>query len=116
MPTRPSIICIIGSTRFKQFHLGHAQRFTLMGKIVLVAGFWHHVDARPITDEEKRNLDDLLMEKIKLCDEVFVVNRGGYIGQTTTAAITLAKDLGKKVVYDEEPAAVPSPTDGCPRG
>jgi hypothetical protein len=108
MPIKPSIVCIVGSTRFKQFHLGHAQRFTLMGKIVLVAGFWHHVDARPITDEEKKNLDELLMHKIKLCDEVFVVNKGGYIGQTTAAAITLARDLGKKVAYDEDPTETPT--------
>ncbi len=38
------IVAIVGSSKFKAEHLGVAQRETLRGSIVLLAGFWHHVD------------------------------------------------------------------------
>lgn len=95
-------VAIIGSSRFKNFHLGHMQRFTLQGKIVLVTGFWHHVDNCPITDEQKRMLDRLTLAKITKADEVFVVNVNGYVGESTKGFIAFAKSLGKKVSYSDD--------------
>lgn len=102
-PKKPTVVCIIGSSRFKDHHLGHAQRFTLAGKIVLVAGFFHHVDRYPITDAQKKQIDELCLRKIDLADEVYVVNINGYIGESTSGAIEYAKELGKPVTYMEPP-------------
>jgi|SRR5271166_3826182 len=96
------VVAIIGSSRFKNFHLGHAQRFTLAGKIVLNTGFYHHVDNCPITDEQKKMLDALTLNKIRMSDEVFVVNVNGYIGESTKGFIAFAKSLGKKVSYSDD--------------
>lgn len=95
------VVAIIGSSRFKQFHLGHAQRLTLQGKIVLLAGFWHHVDNFPIDNSVKENLDLLMLEKVELADEVFVVNVNGYIGASTARAIRVAQQRGKPITYAE---------------
>jgi hypothetical protein len=98
---RPTIVAIIGSTRFKQFHLGIAQRETLKGKIVLVAGFFHHVDMVPITSVQKEMLDELMLAKVALAGEVFVVNYNGYIGETTRRGIARAAELGKDLTFLE---------------
>lgn len=98
---KPRIVAIIGSTRFKQFHLGVAQRETLKGNIVLIAGFFHHVDNFPITDQIKENIDELMLRKIELADSVFVVNVNGYLGETTKEGIEYARRLEKPIEFLE---------------
>ena len=46
-------------------------------------------------------LDELHFRKIDLCDEVFVINRDGYIGESTRNEIEYAQKLGKPVKYLE---------------
>jgi hypothetical protein len=99
--TPPKIVVILGSSKFKTAHLGIAQRETLRGKIVLLTGFWHHVDMVPITDEQKTELDELMLKKIELADECIVCNVNGYIGQTTKRGIARATELGKPITYLE---------------
>ena len=41
-------------------------------------------------------------EKIKISDGIFVINVGGYIGESTQSEIALAKSLHKEVKYLEE--------------
>lgn len=97
----PRIVAIIGSSRFKTAHLGVAQKCTLQGKIVLLAGFWHHVDRLPITDEKKRELDQLMLRKIEMANEVYVVNINGYLGKTTREGILYVQELDKPITYLE---------------
>ena len=97
------IVAIVGSSKFKDHHLGVAQKETLRGSIVLLAGFWHHVDKVPITDEQKESLDFLMLDKVSLATEVFVVNVKGYVGHSTQRAIDLAKSLGKPLRWLEDP-------------
>ncbi len=94
---RPKIVAIIGSTRFKDFHLGAMQRETLKGNIVLCAGFFHHKDNVPISSEDKTKLDELSKRKIDIADSVYVVNVNGYVGETTTELIKYAKEKGKPI-------------------
>jgi hypothetical protein len=93
---------IIGSSRFKSFHLGAMQRETLKGNIVLCAGFFHHTDNVPISSESKEHLDELSKRKIDLADEVFVVNVNGYTGETTIDLIKYAR-ANNKAINSMEP-------------
>jgi len=93
------VIAVIGSSKFKDQQLGIAQRETLKGNVALVTGFWHHVDKVPITDEQKARLDELTLYKVKIADEVIVVNPNGYVGQSTKEQIAFAKASGKPVSY-----------------
>lgn len=99
----PRIVAIIGSSKFKDQHLGVAQKLTLQGKIVLLAGFWHHIDKVPITDEKKKQLDELMFAKIDWAHEVYVVNPHGYLGKSTQRGIERAMRLNKTVTYLETP-------------
>jgi len=47
-------------------------------------------------------LDTLHLRKIDLADEVFVVNKDGYIGDSTRHEIEYAQSKGKPVRYLEE--------------
>ena len=105
-----TIVTIIGSSRKKKYMFGIAQIETLKGKIVIAPSFYHHADdSMPISDAKKRELDDLMLDKIELADEVIVCNHNGYIGQSTLEGIEHAKLLGKPIRhwYDEPDAPPP---------
>ena len=42
-------------------------------------------------------LDDMHLNKIDMADEIFVINTGGYIGESTAWEISYALCYGKKV-------------------
>ena len=44
-------------------------------------------------------LDDMHKRKIDMADSIFVVNRGGYIGESTKSEIEYALKTGKQVTY-----------------
>jgi hypothetical protein len=112
--TFPTIVCLCGSTRFyDQFQQANYD-LTMRGKIVLSVGFYPHATARHGHGEgvghdsaEKAALDELHKRKIDLADEVFVINVGGYVGESTRSEIAYAVERGKPVRY-LEPVAVAS--------
>ena len=50
-----------------------------------------------ITEAEKALLDELHLRKIDLADAMFVVDPGGYIGESTTREIGYARSTGKPI-------------------
>lgn len=98
---KPKIVVLCGSTKFRdEFHKEN-RRLTLEGCIVLGPGVFGHADdlEEPITDEQKKALDDLHLHKIDIAKEVFVINVGGYIGESTRREIEYAQHRQKKIVY-----------------
>jgi hypothetical protein len=94
---RPMIVTLCGSTRFRdEFELSN-EKLTLEGCIVLAPGVFVHSGEISVTDEEKRDLDELHLRKIDLADRVVVVAPGGYIGQSTAREIAYAEATKKPV-------------------
>ena len=58
-------------------------------------------DGKEISTEGKLRLDTAHMRKIELSDGIYVVNIGGYIGESVRNEIALAKSLGKEIIYHE---------------
>lgn len=50
----------------------------------------------------KEMLDDMHKRKIDMADEIFVINVGGYIGDSTRSEIDYAIEHGKKIQYLED--------------
>jgi hypothetical protein len=100
----PRIVCLCGSTRFMDaFHEAN-RRLSLAGEIVLtveIVTYDSSSDPQRADPEQKRQLDDLHLRKIDLCDYVYVLNVGGYIGESTRREVAYAEDLDKPVVYLE---------------
>ena len=75
------VITLCGSTKFKEQYLEAQKRLTLEGT--------------------KAMLDDMHKRKIDMADEIFVINVGGYIGESTRGEIAYAKSPGIAVRYLE---------------
>ena len=96
------IVTLCGSTRFKEQFIETQKKLTLDGCIVIsVSLFGHSGDEEVWKPGTKELLDDMHLRKIDLADEIFVINVGGYIGESTRREISYAEKTGKKVNYLE---------------
>lgn len=105
---RPTIVCLCGSTRFREDFAQANRVFTLAGVIVLAPGVFGH-SGDPMTEDDKVRLDETHKRKIDLADEIYVVNPAteehphGYIGESTRSEIEYARKHGKAVRYLVQP-------------
>ena len=104
------VITLCGSTKFKDEFMKVQKDLTLKGNIVISVGLfghsgdnevWENMDEGTFT-KTKEMLDDMHKRKIDMADEIFVINVGGYIGESTKSEIEYAKDTGKKINYLED--------------
>ena len=103
------VITLCGSTKFKEEFTKVQKELTLEGNIVISVGLyghsgdlevWESMDEGTLT-KTKEMLDDMHKRKIDMADEIFVINVGGYIGESTKSEIKYAKETGKIVNYLE---------------
>lgn len=104
------VVTLCGSTKFKKEFMQAQKDLTLQGCIVISVGLfghsgdeevWENMDEGTLT-KTKEMLDDMHKRKIDMADEIFVINVGGYIGESTKSEIKYAQDTGKAVKYLEE--------------
>ena len=96
------VITLCGSTRFKETFLEAQKKLTLEGNIVISVGlFGHSGDDEVWAEGTKEMLDDMHKSKIDMADEIYVINVGGYIGESTRSEIEYAKKNGKGIRYLE---------------
>ena len=95
-------ITLCGSTKFKSEYEECNKKLTLEGNIVISVGLFGHADKVNLTKEQKSLLDEIHLRKIDLSDEIFVINVGGYIGESTQKEIGYAKAKGKAIGYLEK--------------
>ena len=104
------VITLCGSTRFKDEFYKAQKELTLKGNIVISVGLfghsgdsevWENMNEDTLT-QTKVMLDDMHKRKIDMADEIFVINKNGYIGDSTKSEINYAIQTGKKVNYLEE--------------
>lgn len=104
----PTIVCLCGSTRFYAAFQEANYRETMAGNIVLSVGFYPHSSEQAhgetigITPEQKETLDQLHLCKVRMADEVLVLNCGGYIGESTARELAEARRLNKVVRFLED--------------
>ena len=104
----PTIVCLCGSTRFSDAFRKAALDETLAGRIVLSIGcdmkddnelFGHLDDDQRV--RIKSGLDELHLRKIDLAHEVFILNVGGYVGESTRREVLYARMQGKCIRWLE---------------
>ena len=98
------VITLCGSTRFEADFAELNQRLTLEGCVVLSLGLFALPDLPGYdwsadTSDLKGRLGRVHLQKIRLADEVYVVDPGGYVGESTRREIAYAESLGKPVRY-----------------
>lgn len=62
---------------------------------------WDGMDEGTLS-KMKEMLDDMHKQKIDMAASIYVINVGGYIGESTKSEIEYAKIHGKKIRYLEE--------------
>ena len=103
------VITLCGSTRFKDAFYEVQKQLTLAGNIVISVGLFGHSGDEEVWDgmdegtlsKTKEMLDDMHKRKIDMADSVYVINVGGYIGDSTKSEIDYAKEQGKRIDYLE---------------
>ena len=109
------VITLCGSTRFKDDFMRVQKELTLKGNIVISVGLFGHSGDDEVWDgmdegtlsKTKEMLDDMHKRKIDMADEIFVINVGGYIGDSTRSEIEYAIKNGKykaniEIVYCDD--------------
>lgn len=96
------VITLCGSTRFRDEFMAEQKRLTLEGNIVISVGLFGHAGDDEVWEEgTKEMLDDMHKRKIDMADEIFVIDVGGYVGESTASEIAYAEATGKPVRYLE---------------
>lgn len=100
------IICLCGSTRYTDIMAVTAWEIEKSGDIALgwhLLPKWYKTQGDHIAEQEgvAAILNSVHLKKIRMADEVLIINHKGYIGEQTQMEIVFAKRLGKPVFYLE---------------
>ena len=96
-----NVITLCGSIRFKNEFMKVQEELTLDGNIVFTPNFFNNLKGE-INAETKKMLDEMHRQKIDISNEIYVINCGGYIGESKKSEIEYAKANGKKISYLED--------------
>lgn len=96
-----TIVTLCGPIKFKSEFMRVKEELTLNGNIVFTPNFLSGLKVEENT-EIKKMLEEMHKQKIDMSDEIYVINLGGYIGESTKAEIEYAKANGKKICYLEK--------------
>lgn len=103
-PAEAKVITLCGSTTFEAEFAQVSQRLTVDGCVVISLGMFclpdlPGDDGATVISDLKARLGDLHLQKIRMADEVYIVDPGGYVGESTAREIAYAESLGKPVRY-----------------
>jgi hypothetical protein len=97
----PTIVCLCGSTRYKEAFIEANRSETLAGRIVLSVGMFGHDEGIDMNGPVKAMLDKLHLAKIDLADEVLILNVGDYVGESTRRELEYARKHHKAIRFLE---------------
>lgn len=92
------MVCLIGSMRFYDIMLHEATEIHKLGHLALIP-FKDNEDIIP--KERLESYDNLIRKMIMISDIVYVINKGGYIGESVQSEINFARENNKRIVYYE---------------
>lgn len=94
------VITICGSLKYEADMKLVAEKLALEGNCVLTPVFPVSKDIK-ISKEQTNNLKEAHFKRIEMSDEIYVVNKDGYIGDSTKLEIEYATKLNKVIRYYE---------------
>jgi hypothetical protein len=101
------VICFSGSTKFievmavKMWEMERDNNVVTLGCHLLPQSYGAAPDHQAEEEGVAEHMDEVHLSKIDMCDELFVINVGGYIGDATRREIEYAISQGKPVKYLE---------------
>lgn len=101
MKKRRIIITLCGSTKNESLFHELNSKLTLAGAVVFSCGVFGHTRGVKLTAPQKEQLDQIHLNKILMSDAIYVINKDGYIGESTRNEISFARAEGKEIHYHE---------------
>lgn len=101
---KPKIICYCGSLkRAREAFKEYEYLSVLRGEIPLLPAciFLTAKVVRVMDPKYLDSAEELHKRKIDICDEVMILNVGGYIGESTQSELDYAREIGKPVKFLE---------------
>lgn len=95
------VVTICGSMRFAKEMQDIARDLELKYGYAVIQCVYN-INQGQYTKQELENIVNAHWKKIDISDMIYVVNIGGYIGESTRNEIQYALDNGKQVLYHEE--------------
>ena len=95
------VITLCGSRKFKDDFKKIQEELSLKGYIVFSPVFFEKIPKESITINDICLLGMMHLQKIAMSDEIFVINKNGYIGESTKSEIDYAIKHNKIVNYLE---------------
>ena len=92
-------ITIVGSLKFKDLIIKTYNSLSLNGHIVYLPVLYDKSESYNFSDNTLKKLKELHKKKIEESDAIFVINKCGYVGESTKEEIDYAKQLGKEINY-----------------
>lgn len=99
------VITMSGSTRFKKEYLETAMKLYLDEYVPLFSPVFSKADNIELTDDEEKYLDERHKGYLRVADILYVVDPGGYIGESTKNEILYFKEIhpdGQIRYYSQE--------------
>jgi hypothetical protein len=104
--SKPTVVCLCGSSRFKGAFEAANRTETLAGRIVLSIGMFGHHEGLDMDGPVKAMLDRLHLSKIDIAEEVLILNVDGYVGDSTRRELAYARAAGKVIRWLEPDKAI----------
>ena len=94
------VVTICGSMKFYKEQIAIASRLEKENGWCVIQCVYD-IDSVSMTENEMKNIVNAHWKKIDISDAVYVVNIGGYIGESTRKEINYAISKDKEVIYHE---------------
>ena len=94
------VVVLCGSTSFTDDFIKVQEDLTLKGYIV-ISPMMFDINSYKSDEKFMEMFHEMHMQKINMADQIFIINKGGYIGNHTQAEIDYALKLNKKITYLE---------------
>ena len=92
------VITLCGSVKFKKEFRRIEKELNFKGNLVIALNNYGHIeDSNPF----KEILSKIHFKRINISDAIFVINKDGYIGNSTRKEIEYATEKGKEIIYME---------------
>ena len=97
---KTKIVTICGSMKFQSEMIKIASDLEIKYGWCIIQCVYD-INPNTLSKEELNNITNAHWTKIDICDCIYVVNIGGYIGNATKNEIQYALSKGKEVIYHE---------------
>lgn len=94
------IVTMCGSIKYFDKMKENAKKLEIENQYAVLMPIYYPLN-HDLSEQDKNNLGEIHRRKIEISNSIFVVNIGGYIGNTTKSEIEYAKELGKEIMYLE---------------